>query len=131
MLYWANNGVPPTNGIFLKKQPGAIFPDKANNPLILRDDTFEKSFAGQKQTSIRLPFGPPNAYQRTIGDISMLSNPLYPIAYQKNIRNIQIGTPDWRVDPKFNSPFNNYASMHMPEADLESISKWGGVKDSE
>lgn len=106
-------------------QAGAYWPDRAKNPLILRDDTLEKSFAGQKQCTVRMPFGPPNAYQHTIGDPILLTNPSYQREYQNIKREAEIDTVDWRIDPKFNSPLNNTpGSQHIPEPMIASISKW-------
>lgn len=107
-------------------QPGAYYPDRAKMPMPLRDDVWEKSFAAQRQCTVRMPFGPPNAYQKTIGDPIMLTNPDYGREYQKIMREVQIDTVDWRIDPKFNSPLNNTpGSQHIPEPMIKSISKWG------
>lgn len=122
-FYWYSQKRPEMP--WVTYQAGAVFPDRARNPMILRDDTMEKSFAAQKQTTVRMPYGPPNAFQRTIGDPIMLTNPQYQQEYQKNIREIQIDTVDWRIDPKFNSPLNNNTGcMHIPEQMLASISNW-------
>lgn len=110
---------------YIPWQPGAVFPDRAKHPDILRDDTREKSMVAQRQDTVRLPYGPPNAYQRTIGFPPMLANPHYQKEYQKIMRECQIDTVDWRVDPKFNSPLNNTpGSQHIPENMIGSISKW-------
>lgn len=125
IIYWYNNGMISP---LAPQQAGAAFPNRMKLPLILNDDRLEKSMIAQKQTNTgRLPLGPPNPFQYTIDDPSFLmSNPNYPKYYQRNIRNVsEIRTEDWRVDPKFNSPYNNYASLHMPENSLDSISKWG------
>lgn len=124
--YWSNGQKP---GGYVR-QPSAIYPDRARNPMLLEDDKREKSmYSGQRQDTVRLPFGPPNAFQKTIDDPSFLmSNPVYGTQYQKNMRNIQIRTEQWEVDPKFNSPLNNYASMHMPEYPLQAISNWSNKK---
>lgn len=109
------------------KQAGATYPNTRKLGFIENENRMQLSMAAQQQTTVRLPYGAPNAYQKTIETPAMLltNGSEYPRSYQKNIKNIQIGTEDWRVDPKFNSPINNYASMHMPENNLSSVSKWG------
>lgn len=127
-LYWWKTGQPPTET--LVSQPGAVYPDRRRNPMILRDDVLEKSFMAQKQTSVRLPFGPPNSLQRTIDDPALLlSNPEYGKQFQKNMRNVEFRTQEFRVDPMFNSPLNNYSSMHVPECIL-CISNWAKRSDN-
>lgn len=96
---------------------------KHYNQTLLFTDTQEKSFATQLQTTVRLPFGP-NPGQFQINDMSLLQSPQYQESYQRNIHNLQIGTEDWRVDPKFNSSINQYASMHMPESTAEQLSNY-------
>jgi hypothetical protein len=56
--------------------------------------------------------------------MSLLQSPQYQESYQRNIHNLKIGTEDWRVDPKFNSDINQYASLHMPESTPEQLSNY-------
>jgi hypothetical protein len=94
----------------------------------LRDDVWEKSMVGQVPNSVRLPFGPPNAYQHRFEDPHLTQNREYRKQYQKQIREVQIDTVDWRIDPKFNSNLNNYVQNHQPEDDLGKIGRYHAKK---
>lgn len=95
-----------------KPQNGTITETAKRVPGILHDDAKEKSFAGQMQTAVRLPFGP-NPFQHHINDMSLLKSIKYQKQYQKNLKTLLMDTLDWRIDPVMNSDKNNYASIHM------------------
>lgn len=99
-------------------------------PYLLQQDPETKSFEGLSQTTVRMPFGP-NPQQRYINDMSLLSSQAYQQDYQRNIGNVTVGTEDWRVDPLFNSNLNNYASFHMPEANIGQIQKFWEKRNQE
>lgn len=93
---------------------------KSNVPIRLWTDNMEKSFSAQLQTTVRAPFGP-NPLEHHINDFGMLKSPEYQASYQKNLGSVTIWTPDWRIDPIYNSDLNNYSSFTMPEATPEQI----------
>jgi hypothetical protein len=128
LYYWWKNLRPALPGI--GAQPGAAWPDRAKHPLVLRDDVLEKQMRSQQQTTVRMPFGAPNAYQRTILDPILLTNPNYQKEYQNIMRETQIDTVNWKIDPLFNSPLNNTpGSQHIPENMIRSISNWSHKRE--
>lgn len=114
-----------STGLGFKKSDKILFSQNKQqfDQTLLFTDLQEKSFSTQLQTTVRMPFGP-NPQQRFINDMSLLKSPRYQESYQRNIWNNQIGTEDWRIDSKFNSSLNQYASMHMPESTPEQISNY-------
>lgn len=100
------------------------------NPDVINDTLNERMQVGQKKTNVRLPHGP-NPFQRHINDMStVIGKREYQINYQKNISNCYLNTRDWRIDPVYNSPYNNYNSYHQSEACINHISNyWNKQKE--
>lgn len=103
---------------FLAKQRGY-------NPGILNDTENERMLHVQKYTNVRAPYGPPNPHQHQVNDMSgVIGRPEYQILYQKNIKNLTLHTRNWRIDPVYNSPYNNYSSFHQSEPCIHHISNY-------
>lgn len=93
-------------------------------PGILNDTENERILRVQKYTNVRAPHGG-NPHQHHINDMStVIGRPEYQILYQKNIRNCNQNTRDWKIDPVYNSPYNNYSSFHQSESCLHHISNY-------
>jgi hypothetical protein len=92
-------------------------------PLAGRDESQEKSFAGQIHTDVRGPFGD-NPYEKYINDFQMLQNPVYPKRYQRNIYMLRSQEPHWELDAYFNSSLNNFNNWVSSEAPYAELSKF-------
>lgn len=97
--------------------------DKSYQPGLKHQDLQEKSFIAQPHTNIRAPFGQPNPFEKHVFTKAPFLTPEYSKAYQKNYSNVtEIRTPDWRMDPNFNSAANNYSGYYTYEDVLKQLS---------
>src|SRR3954470_4582669 len=81
-------------------------------PAIHNDTENERMEVGQKQNFVRLPHGP-NPHQHHVNDMStVIGKREYQILYQKNISNCYMNTRHWKLDPVYNSAYNNYGNYH-------------------
>lgn len=92
-------------------------------PLAGRDESLEKSFAGQIHTTVKSPdhFNP---YEWTINDMQMLQNPQYMLRYQRDIYQRRSQEPEWRLDVYFQSDLNTMDNPSSSEAPWGELSKF-------
>jgi hypothetical protein len=92
-------------------------------PLAGRDESQEKSFAGQIHTDVRAP-DHYNPYEHYINDFQMLQNEVYAKRYQRNIYTLWSQEPEWKLDPYFNSSLNNFNNYTSSESPWDELSKF-------
>lgn len=104
--------------------------EKDRYPLILQDDFREKSFAGQDQTSVRLPFGP-NPHEHEINAWAMLDKDKYKKLYQKHIHNTRVDNQHFLLDSSMTGPVNTFHTVHNPENSFQDISNFWNQRSQE
>lgn len=119
--------IVPTDFFGNSRNPWSLYdPARAKEdmpPLAGRDESQEKSFAGQIHTDVRAP-DIYNPYEKYINDFQMLDSEVYAKRYQRNIYTLRSQEPQWKLDVYFNSSLNNFNNWVSSEAPYSELSKF-------
>jgi len=85
---------------------------------------YRKRYHGRPQTGGNLPFNPNLSTTAVTSPDFFFRNTDFRKAYQKNYRNVALRTDDYRLDKSFKVQTINNAAQHMPEQNVQNLSKW-------
>lgn len=106
-------------------QPDALlnFNKKIMEPGVHNFERQMKSMVGLDHTNVRAPYGGNTDFIKQLTDPKFFShNTKYNQAYQKNLRNVQVDTSDWRLfEQGYISQRNAFGSYSLREASFQKI----------
>lgn len=93
----------------------------------------QRSLVAQDHTTIRLPFGGNEQYQRTVADGNSLLNDDYQRAYQMNLLNLKVNTVEARLPGAgIITESNKFVGYpHTPEASFQKIEEFRKERESQ
>lgn len=91
---------------------------------------YRKRYHGRPQTGGNLPFNPNLSTTAVTSPDFFFRNTDFRKAYQRNYRNVALRTDPYRLDPSFKDQTINNKSQHMPEQNVQNLSKWSRELES-